>query len=442
MSDCGASSRYLAFRRWSSERPGSSCPAPRSCVDRWLGWSAGQSRRRVAPEGLSGGRLRMGRSTDKETGLSEQRKYRSWTAQQKIEIVLAGLRGDRSVKEVCREHEISDTLFYSWRDKLLEGGREALAGKEERSGERELRRKIRELERALGRKTYELEIAGEALPVSRAGRTRLRRRGRGARDADQPAGALPDAEAEKGAAAAAIGRPGRGRDRRGSAGEPDRRLPDGDRVRAPQARRRGQPQAGAAGAAGAEADPAPPPARAQEAARLLPSRAAAAAVAARHDLGLGRRPRLDVPDGDHRLLHPRDRRLAARAALPRRRSDRGRRTRGRAASHRAWRADARLRQRLRLHRPPLQGAPGRARDQASPRRLPRPRVTGLHRKLVRETQRTGGVAERVRDPRRRTPRDRRLRRPLPPPPAQRARLPDATRGAADLGRSTKHRGLT
>ena len=105
----------------------------------------------------------MGRSTDKETGLSEQRKYRTWTARQKIAIVLAGLRGDRSVKEVCREHQISDTLFYSWREKLLEGGREALAGKEGRTGERELRRKIRELERALGRKTYELEIAGEAL---------------------------------------------------------------------------------------------------------------------------------------------------------------------------------------------------------------------------------------------------------------------------------------
>ena len=96
-------------------------------------------------------------------GLSEQRKYRSWTAQQKIEIVLAGLRGDRTVKEVCREHEIAETLYYSWRDKLLEGGREALAGKDERNGEKELRRKIRELERALGRKTYELEIAGEAL---------------------------------------------------------------------------------------------------------------------------------------------------------------------------------------------------------------------------------------------------------------------------------------
>jgi transposase-like protein len=97
-------------------------------------------------------------------GLSEQKKqYRSWTAQQKVEIVLAGLRGDRTVKEVCREHEISERLYYSWRDKLLEGGREALAGRDERNGEKELRRKIRELERALGRKTYELEIAGEAL---------------------------------------------------------------------------------------------------------------------------------------------------------------------------------------------------------------------------------------------------------------------------------------
>jgi len=105
----------------------------------------------------------MGRSTVKETRLSEQRKYRSWTAQQKIEILMAGLRGDRSVKEVCREHAISETLFYGWREKLLEGGREALAGKEERQGERELRRRVAELERALGRKTYELEIAVKAL---------------------------------------------------------------------------------------------------------------------------------------------------------------------------------------------------------------------------------------------------------------------------------------
>lgn len=95
--------------------------------------------------------------------MSEQRKYRTFTAQQKIEIVLTGLRGDRSIKEVCREHDIAETLYYNWREKLLEGGKAALAGKEERGGEKQLRQKIRELERALGRKTYELEIAGEAL---------------------------------------------------------------------------------------------------------------------------------------------------------------------------------------------------------------------------------------------------------------------------------------
>ncbi len=66
--------------------------------------------------------------------MSEQGKYRKWTAQQKLEIVVAGLRGDRSAREVCREHGISETLYYGWRDKLFEGGKAMLAGKEDRSG--------------------------------------------------------------------------------------------------------------------------------------------------------------------------------------------------------------------------------------------------------------------------------------------------------------------
>src|SRR3954447_21478315 len=95
----------------------------------------------------------MGRST-RRMMLSEQRKDRTFTAQQKLEIVLAGLRGDVSVKELCRQHAIAETLYYSWREKLLEGGREALAGKEERRGERELKRRIAQLQRALGRFTW------------------------------------------------------------------------------------------------------------------------------------------------------------------------------------------------------------------------------------------------------------------------------------------------
>ena len=39
--------------------------------------------------------------------LSEARKYRKFTPAQKLELVLASLRGQMSVAEICREHEIS-----------------------------------------------------------------------------------------------------------------------------------------------------------------------------------------------------------------------------------------------------------------------------------------------------------------------------------------------
>jgi transposase-like protein len=99
--------------------------------------------------------------------MSEKRKYRQFTAEQKAEIVLAGLRGDRSVRDVCRAYEIAETLYYQWRDRLLEGGKAALAAPGQKPPEHaelaEARKRIGQLERALGRKTYELEIAGEAL---------------------------------------------------------------------------------------------------------------------------------------------------------------------------------------------------------------------------------------------------------------------------------------
>ena len=58
--------------------------------------------------------------------MSEKKQRRSWTPDEKTEIVLAGLRGDRSVRDVCREHVISETQYYQWRDRLLEAGKAAL----------------------------------------------------------------------------------------------------------------------------------------------------------------------------------------------------------------------------------------------------------------------------------------------------------------------------
>jgi len=188
--------------------------------------------------------------------LSERRKYWSWTAKQKIAIVLAGLRGDRSVKEVCREHQISNTLYYPWHDELLEGGLEALAGKQERQGEWEPRRKVAEMERALGRKTYELEIAGEALGglgvsvrVARSRRpvAEVWPGAGGARPEGEPAGALLARAPKPRMVRRRPADPIEQANRRAGRGQPDRRLPDGDSVRAAQARPAGQPQAGCCG---------------------------------------------------------------------------------------------------------------------------------------------------------------------------------------------------
>jgi transposase len=113
-----------------------------------------------AGEAPSGGDQRIGRSTHEETTLSETRRYRRFTAQQKLELVMASLRGERSIAELCREHQISESLLRRWRDVALEAAGERLAGTQERSVQSEQRRRIAELERALGRKTYEAEILG------------------------------------------------------------------------------------------------------------------------------------------------------------------------------------------------------------------------------------------------------------------------------------------
>jgi len=81
-------------------------------------------------------------------------------AQQKLGLVMASLRGEKSIAELCRDHDISESLLRRWRDVALDAAGERLAGGQERSLAAEQRKRIAELERALGKKTYELEILG------------------------------------------------------------------------------------------------------------------------------------------------------------------------------------------------------------------------------------------------------------------------------------------
>jgi transposase len=65
--------------------------------------------------------------------------------------------------EIRREHDLSETLLRRWRDEIIEVVRGAPSGGRDRSRDAEQRRRTAQLERALGRKTIEVEIAGQLL---------------------------------------------------------------------------------------------------------------------------------------------------------------------------------------------------------------------------------------------------------------------------------------
>ena len=53
---------------------------------------------------------------------------RKFSAKEKIRIVLAGLRGEHSIAELCRQEGIAQNLYYSWSKEFLEAGKKRLTG--------------------------------------------------------------------------------------------------------------------------------------------------------------------------------------------------------------------------------------------------------------------------------------------------------------------------
>jgi transposase len=50
------------------------------------------------------------------------------SSEEKIRIVLCGLRGEDSIAELCRKEGIAQSLYYSWSKEFLEAGKKRLAG--------------------------------------------------------------------------------------------------------------------------------------------------------------------------------------------------------------------------------------------------------------------------------------------------------------------------
>ena len=88
-----------------------------------------------------------------------RRTRKQHSAEEKIRIVLAGLRGEESIAALCRREGIAESLYYSWSKEFLEAGKKRLAGDTERqanTGEvREFRRQMRDVKEPVPDPTLE-----------------------------------------------------------------------------------------------------------------------------------------------------------------------------------------------------------------------------------------------------------------------------------------------
>ena len=90
-----------------------------------------------------------------------------YSAEEKIRVVLDGLRGEETIAELCRHEGIAQSLYYSWSKEFLEAGKRRLAGDTARAastGEvKDLRREARELKEVVAEQALELRLLKKSM---------------------------------------------------------------------------------------------------------------------------------------------------------------------------------------------------------------------------------------------------------------------------------------
>ncbi len=90
-----------------------------------------------------------------------------YSSEEKIRIVLAGLRGEDSIAELCRQEGIAQGLYYSWSKEFLEAGKRRLAGdttRDANTGEvKGLRQEARDLKEVVAEQALELRLLKKSM---------------------------------------------------------------------------------------------------------------------------------------------------------------------------------------------------------------------------------------------------------------------------------------
>ena len=92
---------------------------------------------------------------------------KQYSAEEKICIVLEGLRGEESIAALCRREGIAESLYYTWSKEFLEAGKKRLAGDTARAATSDevkvLRKEARDLKEVVAEQALELRILKKSM---------------------------------------------------------------------------------------------------------------------------------------------------------------------------------------------------------------------------------------------------------------------------------------
>ena len=92
---------------------------------------------------------------------------KQYSAEEKIRVVLDGLRREHSIAELCPREGIAESLYYSWSKEFLEAGKRRLAGDTARAATSsevtDLRREARTLKEVVAEQALELRLLKKSM---------------------------------------------------------------------------------------------------------------------------------------------------------------------------------------------------------------------------------------------------------------------------------------
>ena len=106
------------------------------------------------------------------------RPRRSFDREFKLQVVRQWTSGEKRLAQLCREHQLAESMVRRWREQYEEQGQNAWPEAADLVVEPDAQQRIRELEAALGRAHLEIELLRRALKQAEKGGSTPRKNGR------------------------------------------------------------------------------------------------------------------------------------------------------------------------------------------------------------------------------------------------------------------------